>query len=91
MAAYSTDIRWRMVFLVKSAFENTEKRKKIRETWGNIRQINGASLETIFVVGKSNLSNVKLEEESSIHRDILQYRGPDNYRCGTCGKHFKLR
>ena len=69
-----------MVFFVKSELGNTEKRKKIRQTWGAIRQVNRASLETVFVVGEQNSSEVKLKPESVIYEDILQYRGPDDYR-----------
>ena len=59
----------RLVFLVKSAIGNTDKRAAIRKSWGNEKRFSDV------LVGQS-LTNVKLqaeiEAESRLHNDIVQ-------------------
>ena len=71
-----------MTVFVKSAAFNLEKRNRIRQSWGSVYQVNGATISTLFVVGKSNNDKfnnlVRIEHQK--YGDILQYDGADDYK-----------
>ena len=63
-----------MVFVVKSAISNFDRRQAIRQTWGNVKMYNGVMFETVFVVGKTTDHKLmeQIGEENIQHGDILQ-------------------
>lgn len=67
-----------IVILVHSAPENFQKRKVIRETWGE----GDARSLLIFMIGAVNSSNLqdKIYLESTVHEDIVQGNFEDAYR-----------
>ena len=78
----------RLVFLVKSAIGNTDKRAAIRKSWGNEKRFSDV------LVGQS-LTNVKLqaeiEAESRLHNDIVQGDFDDTYFNNTVKTAMGLR
>ncbi|CAK8680051.1 unnamed protein product [Clavelina lepadiformis] len=71
-----------MIFLVKSAPKNFQRRQVIRKTWGFIKSIQGMTFATIFLVGTTNSNQTQsyLEEENQIFGDLLQCNVQDTYR-----------
>ncbi|KAK4877213.1 hypothetical protein RN001_009719 [Aquatica leii] len=69
-------IRWR--HCRSNAPENYNRRKSIRETWGNKQ----AQIEVLFMLGSVTDSKVQreLEEENKKYQDIVQGAFIDNYR-----------
>ena len=84
----------RLVFLVKSAIGNTDKRAAIRKSWGYERRFSDVPIRTVFLVGQS-LTNVKLqaeiEAESRLHNDIVQGDFDDTYFNNTVKTAMGLR
>ena len=78
----------RLVFLVKSAIGNTDKRAAIRKSWGNEKRFSDV------LVGQS-LTNVKLqaeiEAELRLHNDIVQGDFDDTYFNNTVKTAMGLR
>ena len=64
-----------MVFVVKSAISNFNRRKAIRQTWGNVKMYHRVMFETVFVVGKTTDHKLmeQIREENIQHGDILQF------------------
>ncbi|XP_076813670.1 beta-1,3-galactosyltransferase 5-like [Clavelina lepadiformis] len=65
--------KWSMVYLVKSAIYNKERRDAIRETWASVKVFDGAIFQIVFILGKSKSESVNREIniEASRHGDIL--------------------
>ncbi|CAK8681145.1 unnamed protein product [Clavelina lepadiformis] len=72
--------KWNMVFLVKSAIKNRNRRDAIRSTWGSVKIYDDVMFETVFILGSSNETSDldDIEVESSLHGDILQYNLHDS-------------
>ena len=68
-----------MVFVVKSAISNFNRRKAIRHTWGNVKVYNGIVFETVFILGDTSDKTLTLKViyENQIHGDILQFNVND--------------
>ena len=67
-----------LLVLVHSAPGNVDKRRTIRETWGQ----NSASHRVLFLLGEveSPQAQAALEEENRTYRDLVQGRFLDSYR-----------
>lgn len=67
-----------LLILVHSAPENFDKRKVIRETWGQRRD----GMKLIFMLGDvdDDVLYEKLQRENEIHRDFAQGNFMDTYR-----------
>ncbi len=70
-----------VVAYVHSAPQNMAQRAMIRETWANKAYHGNSSMEVFFATGLADNPGVQrsLEEESDVHRDILQEDYKDNY------------
>jgi len=71
-----------VLFMVKSAFENRQRRDVIRHTWGNetYHYNNGIDIRTVFTLGlSSNDSKSNIREEFDIYGDIIQANFIDRY------------
>ncbi|XP_067015858.1 beta-1,3-galactosyltransferase 5 [Anabrus simplex] len=68
-----------LLVLVHSAPGNVDKRRTIRETWG---QNTGDMYRILFLLGdvQSQESRMRLEEENRVHRDLVQGNFIDSYR-----------
>ena len=69
-----------MVFVVKSAASNSDRRDAIRSTWGNVEVFDSIMFETVFVLGDIANSKLKqrIKQENHNHGDILQYELKDD-------------
>ncbi|XP_076819568.1 beta-1,3-galactosyltransferase 1-like [Clavelina lepadiformis] len=65
--------RWNMVYLVKSAVYNWDRRDAIRRTWGSEKVVNSAIFQVVFVLGKSvnGTFTEQIQLESEEYGDIL--------------------
>ena len=72
-----------MVFVVKSAVSNTDRRDAIRATWGNVKVYKGIMFETVFVLGQTADDEIikTITQEHRKHGDILQYNLKDSAQC----------
>ncbi|NXU58531.1 B3GN5 glucosaminyltransferase, partial [Turnix velox] len=63
-----------LLVLVCSSPANRSRRDAIRQTWGNVTDISGYTILTLFVLGKPASATIQLEinEESQKHRDIIE-------------------
>lgn len=72
-----------VLFVIKSAYGNKERRNVIRSTWGNpkVSAAYNYKIKTIFIVGSSDdqETNEKVLEESSFHKDIALFSFRDKY------------
>ena len=72
----------RVLFLVKSAMVNRDKREVIRKTWGFEKRFSDVPIRTVFLLGHAP-HNVRLqalvEAESQLHNDIVQGNFVDTY------------
>jgi len=72
----------RLVYVVKSAIANSQRRDAIRKTWGYERRFSDAPIKTVFLLGQA-LHDVKLqaqvEAEERLHNDIVQGDFDDTY------------
>ncbi|CAD5125695.1 DgyrCDS13901 [Dimorphilus gyrociliatus] len=72
-----------LLFVVKSAFNNEDRRQVIRSTWGSSKFSGSYNLniKTIFIVASSDneVHNRKVLHESSIHKDIVLFSFKDRY------------
>ena len=64
-----------MVFVIKSAVINFDRRTAIRKTWGSVKIFGDASFEIVFVLGKPSNKNFtqNILTEDRKHGDILQF------------------
>ncbi|XP_027732085.1 beta-1,3-galactosyltransferase 4 isoform X2 [Vombatus ursinus] len=70
---------------VSTAPEHQEQRDAIRASWGGLREIQGHSVRTLFILGEpdnSHWGNIKevLKWEAQIEGDIVQAAFTDSYR-----------
>lgn len=74
--------RWSMLTIVKSKFENRDRRKTIRQTWGGIKYLDGVRLETIFLLGATVNEDQQREivKENQLFGDLLQVDMTDSYK-----------
>ena len=63
-----------MVFVIKSAVTNQDRRNVIRSTWGGVKVFDDVMFEIIFVLGTSTDAEItkKVKAESQLYGDILQ-------------------
>jgi len=68
-----------MVFVVKSAISNFNRRNAIRHTWGNVKIYKNVIFQTVFVLGGTYDSNLmhQISQENHLHGDILQFNVND--------------
>ncbi|KAH3867773.1 hypothetical protein DPMN_030909 [Dreissena polymorpha] len=71
-----------VLILVNIAPNKVNERDQIRNTWGSITKVSGASVVTLFVVAQTPDGKIQtqLEYESEQHRDIIQGNFLDSYR-----------
>lgn len=72
----------RIVFLVKSAVENFNRREAIRRSWGFENRFSDVFFKTIFLLGthfESNELKLKVDIESINYHDIVQGSFEDAY------------
>lgn len=74
----------RLVFIVKSAMDNFDRRSAIRKTWGYERRFSDVKIRTVFMLGRSRtVPNRRLQSlvdlEYSTYRDIIQADFVDDY------------
>lgn len=75
-----------LVFLVKSAMENFDRRKIIRETWGDEDHLEYANVKRVFLLGmpQNNRSLTrKIIAENEKYQDIVQINFLDGYYNNT--------
>lgn len=69
-----------LLFAIKSATWNIQRRIVIRETWGNETEIGGFIIKRVFVLGLSNaISESHISKEWRINNDLIQYNFNDHY------------
>lgn len=76
----------RLVYVVKSALENFDRRTVIRNTWGMEKRFFDVPVKTIFVVGKHQDDgelDAKLKFEAAMYKDIVQADFEDSYYNNT--------
>jgi len=81
----SSDYGIELVYLIKSAPENYERRAAIRKTWGKIR-LGSPSTRTVFLIGltSSNQTQERLRQEHLDHgMDLVQGDFADHYYNST--------
>ncbi|XP_077267643.1 beta-1,3-galactosyltransferase brn [Temnothorax americanus] len=76
----------RLVYVVKSAIENFDRRTAIRNSWGIEKRFFDVPARTIFVVGthpEDEEVEAKLRLEAGIYKDIVQADFVDSYYNNT--------
>ncbi|XP_076816315.1 beta-1,3-galactosyltransferase brn-like [Clavelina lepadiformis] len=74
------NISWNMIIFIKSAASYGRRREWIRKTWGSIGYLDGATFQTVFVIGQAKATTqALLDEEYSRYGDILQVDASDAY------------
>lgn len=76
----------RVVYIIKSAIENFDRRTAIRNSWGIEKRFFDVPAKTIFVVGMHPNNEeiaAKLKLEATIHKDIVQADFIDSYYNNT--------
>jgi len=76
----------RLVYIVKSAIENFDRRAAIRNSWGIEKRFFDVPARTIFVVGTHSDDqeiDAKLKQEAGIYKDIVQADFVDSYYNNT--------
>ncbi|KAG3279950.1 UDP-GlcNAc:betaGal beta-1,3-N-acetylglucosaminyltransferase 3, partial [Ictidomys tridecemlineatus] len=74
-----------LLLAIKSSPSNYERRELVRRTWGQERQVRGAQLRRLFLVGsaghrhEARKVNRLLELEARTHGDILQWDFHDSF------------
>lgn len=74
-----------LLMAIKSSPHNYERRELVRRTWGRERQVQGAPLRRVFLVGTANdphqasKVNRLLDLEARTHGDILQWDFHDSF------------
>ncbi|CAK8692952.1 unnamed protein product [Clavelina lepadiformis] len=75
------NISWSMIIFIKSAASYGRRREWIRNTWGSIGHLDGATFQTVFVIGQADArTQVLLDEEYNRFGDILQVNASDAYQ-----------
>lgn len=72
----------RLVYIVKSAPKNFERRSAIRSSWGFQRRFSDVEIRTVFLVGLHQNEaqvQVSLNQESQQYNDIVQANYTDSY------------
>uniref|UniRef100_A0A1I7WPQ9 Hexosyltransferase n=1 Tax=Heterorhabditis bacteriophora TaxID=37862 RepID=A0A1I7WPQ9_HETBA len=74
-----------LLIIVKSAVQHIRRREAIRNTWGQLVNMDGFEIRTIFVVGRFTDKRVEIEvrKEAEVHNDILIADMLDTYRNNT--------
>ncbi|KAM9792281.1 beta-1,3-galactosyltransferase 1-like [Neosynchiropus ocellatus] len=67
-----------LVMMVPVAPTNVAARDAIRQTWGKAKQVQGKTVLTLFVLGKSHAQEA-LQQELACHRDLIQSDFVDSY------------
>lgn len=83
-----------MVYIVKSAIGNFDRRAAIRKSWGYERRFSDVQIRTVFLLGSDpNKLDVmkKVEEEYQSHKDIVQGDFLDSYFNNTMKAMMGLR
>ncbi|XP_076661731.1 beta-1,3-galactosyltransferase brn [Halictus rubicundus] len=81
--AYST---YRVVYVVKSAIQNFERRLAIRKSWGFEKRFFDVPSKTVFILGvhlNDNDLQTKVEAEAAKYKDIIQVDFIDAYYNNT--------
>lgn len=76
----------RLVYIIKSAIENFDRRTAIRNSWGIEKRFFDVPAKTIFVVGThpdDKEIEAKLKLEATIYKDIVQADFIDSYYNNT--------
>ena len=75
----------KILFVIKSAVTNLERRMAIRQTWGFERRFPNAPIRTVFLLGVSQEDGVKksINDEDSKFNDIVQSDFLDSYDNNT--------
>ncbi|KAK7014721.1 Beta-1,3-galactosyltransferase 1 [Halocaridina rubra] len=72
----------RLMYVVKSALENFDRRHGIRNSWGFEKRFSDVEIKTVFLVGmvpgKLDVQK-RLEQEISDHKDVIQADFLDSY------------
>ncbi|XP_048196646.1 N-acetyllactosaminide beta-1,3-N-acetylglucosaminyltransferase 3 [Perognathus longimembris pacificus] len=74
-----------LLLAIKSSPRNYERRQLVRQTWGLERQVRGAPIRRLFLVGtasdphQAHKLNRLLELEAQTHGDILQWDFHDSF------------
>lgn len=78
-------VTWHHVVFVKSTAGNYHRRELLRRTWAVLGYVGGARFDTVFLIGRTNEAGIQvlMDEEHQRYGDILQYNGPDEYRCAV--------
>lgn len=74
-----------ILFVIKSAAQNLERRRAIRETWGKEITVDGFIIRSVFVVGisKNRAVEANIKKEFEKYDDIVQYDFYDQYYNNT--------
>ena len=75
----------RLVYVVKSAMQNFDKRLAIRKTWGFEKRFSDVPVRTVFLLGISNDKNLeeRIKREYENYGDIVQGDFIDSYYNNT--------
>ncbi|CAK8692955.1 unnamed protein product [Clavelina lepadiformis] len=74
-------ISWSMIIFIKSAASYGIRREWIRNTWGSIGYLDGATFQIVFVIGQAKATTqALLDEEYNRYGDILQVEASDAYQ-----------
>ncbi|XP_066139454.1 beta-1,3-galactosyltransferase brn [Euwallacea fornicatus] len=75
----------RLVYIIKSAPQNFERRLAIRSSWGFQRRFSDVEIRTVFLIGLQKVPDVQvsLNEESGRYHDIVQANYTDSYYNNT--------
>lgn len=69
----------RLVYIIKSAPENLDRRNAIRKTWGYQKRFSDVEIRTVFILGVKLGMQDKINEESLQYHDIVQANFTDSY------------
>lgn len=76
----------RLVFLIKSALENFDRRMAIRQSWGFEKRFSDVECRTVFLLGihpSDKELNNRIELEANKYKDIVQANFVDAYYNNT--------
>lgn len=70
------------LIFVQSAAHHFDYRKNIRRTWGGFQQVGELRLRTVFMLARPATPSLQtqIQEEHSLHADIVQMNFMDHYR-----------
>ncbi|XP_067659269.1 beta-1,3-galactosyltransferase 1-like [Haliotis asinina] len=71
-----------LLFVVHSAWYNTQQRQVMRQTFLNQTYFPHHTIKAVFLLGVNvyNMSNERVEKENSVYKDIIQGDFMDSYR-----------